>query len=135
MVQIAVQAAIGGKILARENIKPYRKDVTAKLVSMCFDLFFSESGKFRFLVRRWRYEENEAFGATGRGEEENEDDRQYFGASGDVYRGFEKVMYLRVNKFGWISFLLIVTSFFERFKKNHEIMRIHEKSQQLLVIG
>ncbi|VEN62791.1 unnamed protein product [Callosobruchus maculatus] len=31
MVQIAVQAAIGGKILARENIKPYRKDVTAKL--------------------------------------------------------------------------------------------------------
>lgn len=33
MVQISVQASMGGKILARENIKPYRKDVTAKLVS------------------------------------------------------------------------------------------------------
>uniref|UniRef100_A0A1B0DJF5 Translation factor GUF1 homolog, mitochondrial n=1 Tax=Phlebotomus papatasi TaxID=29031 RepID=A0A1B0DJF5_PHLPP len=31
MVQIAIQAAVGGKILARETIKPYRKDVTAKL--------------------------------------------------------------------------------------------------------
>ena len=29
--EIAVQAAIGGKILARGNIKPFRKDVTAKL--------------------------------------------------------------------------------------------------------
>ncbi|XP_046487267.1 translation factor GUF1 homolog, mitochondrial [Neodiprion pinetum] len=28
---IAIQAAVGSKILARENIKPYRKDVTAKL--------------------------------------------------------------------------------------------------------
>ncbi|GAB0090735.1 Translation factor GUF1 homolog, mitochondrial [Sergentomyia squamirostris] len=31
MVQIAVQVAVGGKILARETIKAYRKDVTAKL--------------------------------------------------------------------------------------------------------
>ncbi|RZC31992.1 translation factor GUF1 -like, mitochondrial [Asbolus verrucosus] len=31
MVQIAVQAVSNGKVLARENIKPYRKDVTAKL--------------------------------------------------------------------------------------------------------
>lgn len=33
MVEIAIQATVGGKVLARENIKAYRKDVTAKLVS------------------------------------------------------------------------------------------------------
>lgn len=32
MVQIAIQACVGGKVLARETIKAYRKDVTAKLV-------------------------------------------------------------------------------------------------------
>ncbi|XP_052896278.1 translation factor GUF1 homolog, mitochondrial [Anopheles moucheti] len=31
MVQIAIQAVVGGKVLARETIKAYRKDVTAKL--------------------------------------------------------------------------------------------------------
>lgn len=31
MVQIAIQATVGGKILARETIKAFRKDVTAKL--------------------------------------------------------------------------------------------------------
>lgn len=31
MIQIAIQACIGGKIVARETLKPYRKDVTAKL--------------------------------------------------------------------------------------------------------
>ncbi|CAH0560201.1 unnamed protein product [Brassicogethes aeneus] len=31
MVHIAVQAAVNGKVLARENIKAFRKDVTAKL--------------------------------------------------------------------------------------------------------
>ena len=30
MFQIAVQAAIGGKIIARENVKAMRKDVLAK---------------------------------------------------------------------------------------------------------
>lgn len=33
MIQIAIQACVGSKVLARENIKPFRKDVTAKLVS------------------------------------------------------------------------------------------------------
>lgn len=33
MVHIAIQAVVNGKILARENIKAFRKDVTAKLVS------------------------------------------------------------------------------------------------------
>lgn len=33
MVQVAVQAVVNGKVLARENIKAFRKDVTAKLVS------------------------------------------------------------------------------------------------------
>uniref|UniRef100_A0A1Q3FCB3 Translation factor GUF1 homolog, mitochondrial n=1 Tax=Culex tarsalis TaxID=7177 RepID=A0A1Q3FCB3_CULTA len=31
MVQIAIQAVVGGKVVARETLKAYRKDVTAKL--------------------------------------------------------------------------------------------------------
>ncbi|XP_055595718.1 translation factor GUF1 homolog, mitochondrial-like [Uranotaenia lowii] len=31
MVQVAIQAVVGGKIVARETLKAYRKDVTAKL--------------------------------------------------------------------------------------------------------
>lgn len=34
MVQIAIQACVGSKVLARETLKAYRKDVTAKLVSL-----------------------------------------------------------------------------------------------------
>ncbi|XP_044747920.1 translation factor GUF1 homolog, mitochondrial isoform X2 [Coccinella septempunctata] len=31
MIHIAIQATVNGKVVARENIKPFRKDVTAKL--------------------------------------------------------------------------------------------------------
>jgi GTP-binding protein LepA len=30
MFQVAIQAAIGGRILARETVRPFRKDVLAK---------------------------------------------------------------------------------------------------------
>lgn len=35
MIQIAIQACVGSKVLARETLQAYRKDVTAKLVSYC----------------------------------------------------------------------------------------------------
>ena len=38
MFEIAIQATIGGKIIARENIKAYRKDVLAKCV--CIQYMF-----------------------------------------------------------------------------------------------
>lgn len=36
LFEIAIQAAVGSKVIARETLKPYKKDVTAKLVSKCF---------------------------------------------------------------------------------------------------
>lgn len=33
LFEIAIQAAVGSKVIARETLKPYKKDVTAKLVS------------------------------------------------------------------------------------------------------
>lgn len=35
---IAIQACVGTKVLARENLKPYRKDVTAKLVCLKIEI-------------------------------------------------------------------------------------------------
>lgn len=32
MVQVAIQAVVNGKVVARETLKAFRKDVTAKLV-------------------------------------------------------------------------------------------------------
>ena len=34
LYQVAIQAAVGGKIVARENVPAMRKDVTAKCVSI-----------------------------------------------------------------------------------------------------
>lgn len=33
LFEIVIQAVVGGKVIARETLKPYRKDVTAKLVN------------------------------------------------------------------------------------------------------
>lgn len=42
LFEIAIQATIGSKIIARETLKPYRKDVTAKLVSKCISVHLTK---------------------------------------------------------------------------------------------
>lgn len=36
LFEIVIQAIVNGKIIARETLKPYKKDVTAKLVNNFF---------------------------------------------------------------------------------------------------
>lgn len=43
---IAIQACVGAKILARENLKPYRKDVAAKLVGFINFIFYTVKFKY-----------------------------------------------------------------------------------------
>ena len=38
MFEIVIQAVVTGKVLARENLKAYKKDVTAKLVNNSFHI-------------------------------------------------------------------------------------------------
>lgn len=39
LFEIVIQAIVNGKIIARETLKPYKKDVTAKLVNNFFLLY------------------------------------------------------------------------------------------------
>lgn len=48
LIQIAIQAAVGSRVVARETLKPFRKDVTAKLVRICFILIFLNSYFYSF---------------------------------------------------------------------------------------
>lgn len=53
MVQIAVQAVVNGKVVARETIKAYRKDVTAKLVCTLYSLQKSKNCIFINFFTVW----------------------------------------------------------------------------------
>lgn len=65
MIQIAVQAVVNGKVMARETIKAYRKDVTAKLVNVL--LYFLLNGKLIIKIAVWGRcdKKNETIGSTG----------------------------------------------------------------------
>lgn len=74
MFDIAIQAVVNGKIVARETLKAYRKDVTAKLVRILslYRICIFLLQFLLFLVRRRCHQENEAVSQTIRWEEKDE---------------------------------------------------------------
>lgn len=46
MIQIAIQVCANGKVLARETLKAYRKDVTAKLVTLSISFYHLHLKRF-----------------------------------------------------------------------------------------
>lgn len=48
--EIAIQAAVGAKILARTTLKSYRKDVTGKLVNFKYQLLLKINQHFSFQI-------------------------------------------------------------------------------------
>lgn len=59
LFEIVIQAIVNGKVIARETLKPYRKDVTAKLVNnffISYIVYFYIFLLFIFFISvRWRY--------------------------------------------------------------------------------
>lgn len=56
LFEVVIQAIVNGKIIARETLKPYKKDVTAKLVNNFFLLnivYFYISLLLIFFILVW----------------------------------------------------------------------------------
>lgn len=92
---IAIQAAVGSKILARENLKPYRKDVTGKLVRnysiLRYVVYYFTIIKFISSVRRRCDKKNETAGSTGGRKTKIAYGREHRVTKRNIYRCFEKM--------------------------------------------